>query len=86
MTPEQRAMIDELHQAGLLWSQERLNAVAAAMGQVLADEQASKIAAAAAIGLLLENVIGQIEPIELRLDFVEDWIRALRDAVRGATN
>lgn len=86
MTPEQRAMLDELHNAGLLWSQERLNETAAAMGQVLADQGASKIAAAAAIGLLLENVILQIEPLDLRLAFVEDWIKALRDAIRGAAN
>lgn len=76
-------IIADLRSRGLLWGLDELQEAAEAMGAVLAERRASNIAGAAAIGLLLENIIGQLQPPDLRMRFLADFVDALQRTVRN---
>jgi hypothetical protein len=82
MSETQDAIIGELQAAGLMWTSEQLFEAAGRMGQVLVELRATHLAAAASVGLLMEHIVGQVQPMETRLDFLAQWIEALQRAVR----
>jgi hypothetical protein len=81
-TPETQAELDRLYAEGKLLTTQQLIEVAAEMGTVLIERRVSQIAAAAAVGVLIEGIFWQIEPAELRVHFASYLIEALQRSVR----